>query len=315
MACGPADQAPFALVAVSFNTGTSEDMGHDEPPDDGYSSAHAAFSDQYYGDGLAWRPAVVATRDFLAGVRPDLVAFQEIFDPEACPGIPPEARADFVCETWQPGDGHVAEMVLGAGYQVACHPGSPDKCVGLRRSFGSFRGCGEAVCPGALEGSRIPGCGSSTRVARGVVELVAGGELCVVSVHGTSGMNADDQACRALQVERVFVDLGDGRPAASGERNVILGDFNTDPGRLASFDPSAVRWNDFTGPGKGFHFVSPVGPDAPPSYAGLFNIDHVVSDALEGSCWAAGVSPGRPRVIEARYFDHAPLVCALGEAP
>ena len=46
--------AAHTFVAVTFNTGTSENMGHDNEPDDGYTSAHAEISDQYYGDGLAW---------------------------------------------------------------------------------------------------------------------------------------------------------------------------------------------------------------------------------------------------------------------
>lgn len=54
-----------------------------------------------------------------------------------------------------------------------------------------------------------------------------------------------------------------------------------------------------------------MGPTATPTYAGLFNIDHVVSDVATGSCWTAGISPGHPDVLDAVYFDHKPVVCAL----
>jgi len=112
----------------------------------------------------------------------------------------------------------------------------------------------------------------------------------------------------------VFVDIGDGEPGASGEQNLILGDLNTDPGRMADNDASAARWNDFV-TGDPFFFVTAVGEDAPPTYANLANIDHVISDAATGSCWHAGVDDGHPDVIDAIYFDHVPAVCSLEIPP
>ncbi|MFC1889840.1 hypothetical protein ACFL4G_08800 [Thermodesulfobacteriota bacterium] len=299
------------FVAVTFNSGTSESMLHDRPPDDGYTSEHAAISDEWYGDGLAWTPAVEAARRFFEEVDPDVVVFQEIFWSDECPGIPDGAREDFVCETWSIGDPTVAQMILGEDWQVACHPGKPDKCAAVNRRFGTFRGCEGEFCLEGLEGSEIEGCGSGARVGRGVIDLVGGGILTLVSVHGSSGFSREDRACRVSQFEQVFVDLGDGSPAASGEKNLVMGDLNTDPGRLAWLDFSAARWNDFAGPGMPFHFISDVGGDALPSYAGIVNIDHVVSDALTGSCWVAGVTPCRPPVTEAVYFDHSPVVCTI----
>ncbi|MFH1810706.1 MAG: hypothetical protein ABIJ09_18330 [Pseudomonadota bacterium] len=312
LACAPpVEEPPLTFTAVTFNTGTSEGMGHDGPPDDGYTGVHAGYSDLYYGDGLAWQPAVDATRAFLQQVQPDVVGFQEIFYSEDCAAIPAEAQTDFVCQTWQAGDPTVAQIVVGEGYQVACHPGHPDKCAAVKRSFGRFRGCEADFCLEGLAGSQVAGCGRGARIGRGVIDLVEGDELTLVNVHASSGMVDEDMQCRVQQVDQVFVDLGDGAPAANGERNFVLGDLNTDPGRWADWDPSARRWTDFAGRGKRFHFVSPVGNDAPGTYAGLVTIDHMLSDVLEGSCWAAGVSEGHPAVIDALYFDHRPLVCAL----
>lgn len=315
---GP-DGDPLSLVAVTFNTGTSESMGHDGEPDDGYGSWHASMSDQYYGDGLAWVPAIEAVTAFLADVAPDVVAFQEIFHSDECAEIPEEAWTDFVCETWQPGDPTVAQVVLGEGYQVMCHPGKSDKCAAVRLDFGSFVGCDDALCLEGLEGGEVEDCGSGSRVGRGRIELVGGGELTVVSVHSSSGMAADDMDCRVKQVEQVFVDLGGGAPAANGARNLILGDFNTDPGRLVDSDPSAARWADFVdldgASDLAFHFVTEVGPDAPPTYATVLNIDHVVSDVATGDCWHAGTTEGHDPVIDAIYFDHQPAVCALELGP
>jgi hypothetical protein len=305
------DAGPGTFVAVTFNTGTSENMGHDLPPDDGYTSAHAKLSDQYYGDGLAWQKAVKATKAWFAQLNPDVVVFQEIFYSGDCPNIPQTAYKDFYCETWKAGDPTVAQEVLGTGWQVMCHVGKSDKCAAVKKSFGTFRGCKTDFCLEGLEGFQVKSCGSGSRIGRGIIDLVGGGSLTLVNVHGSSGINGDDVDCRVKQFEQVFVDLGDGKPAASGARNLIMGDLNTDPGRMALFDKSAKRWNDFVGPGKKFHFISEVGPLAPPSYSGLFNIDHVVSDVGKGSCWAAGVTKGHPNVLDAVYFDHKPIVCTV----
>ena len=286
-------------------------MGHDLPPADGYTSAHAKLSDQYYGDGLAWIKAVNATKAFFATVKPDLVAFQEIFTSPECASIPQSAHKDFICATWKKGDPTVANLVLGKGWQVACHPGKPDKCAAVRKSFGTFQNCKADFCLTGLTGYTIKDCGKGARVGRGIINLVGGGSLTLVSFHGSSGIASDDMKCRTKQVEQVFKDLGDGKPAASGKVNLVMGDFNTDPGRMALLDKSAKEWNKFVGPGKTFHFISEVGIFAKPTYAGLINIDHVVSDVLKGSCWSAGVSPGHPDVIKAVYFDHKPLVCTI----
>ena len=108
----------------------------------------------------------------------------------------------------------------------------------------------------------------------------------------------------------MFVDLGDGEPAASGRPGLIMGDFNTDPGRMAGDDPSATFVAEQAADGARFHFISEVGPTAPRSYAGLFDIDHVLSDTLDGGCFIGGLD-GRPPVTEVRYFDHKPVVCDI----
>jgi endonuclease/exonuclease/phosphatase family metal-dependent hydrolase len=144
-----------------------------------------------------------------------------------------------------------------------------------------------------------------------VLTLEKSGEpLVVVNVHGSSGLKLDDTDCRVKQFSLVFEDMNGG-PAADGARNIVLGDLNTDPARADSFDKSAEKFNEHAGPGKRFEFITEVGVDAVPTYAGNFNIDHVVSDAFSGSCWAAGVSEGRPAVSEVAYFDHKPSVCTL----
>lgn len=317
--CGDDGEAtvapPLRLRVMTFNTGTSDGLPHDASPDDGYGSAQAVISDQWYGNGLAWRPVIDDARRFLEHVAPDIVALQEIFHSPDCAAIPEPFRSGWVCESWRPGDPTVAQTILGAGYQVACHLEKPDKCLAVKRSRGRFRGCDAALCLNGLDGARIDGCGGGSRVGRGIIELSGGGTLTVVSVHGTSGASNSDLNCRSRQFEQVFADLGigDGQPAANGSRNLILGDLNTDPGRLALFDRSAQTLLEHAGDGKRFRFLTAVGPDAPPTYANAFNIDHILSDRLYGSCWAAGIDAGQPPVSATVYFDHRPLICDLEE--
>lgn len=314
---GTPDAAPpLRLRAVTFNTGSGPEMAHDRAPDDGYTSAEAEITDTWYGNGLAWKPLVEDTRRFFAAIDPDLVVFQEIFHPGDCPGIPAEALRGFVCEDWTPDMPTVVQQVLGADWshwQVACHPGKPDKCAAVHRRLGTFRGCDADLCLEGLAGHAIEGCGRGARVARGVIDLTRGGTLTVVNLHGSSGLTTEDIDCRLRQIDQVFIDLGDGRPAADGERNLVLGDLNTDPGRLLRVDRSAARWLDFAGEDGTFHFLTEVGPDATPTYARGFNIDHALSDTLTGTCRAAGVHPDLPAVTETVFFDHRPIVCDVGE--
>jgi endonuclease/exonuclease/phosphatase family metal-dependent hydrolase len=304
VACGqPIDaDSGLELTAMTFNTGTTQGLGHDAPPDDGYGEEEAAISDTWYGDGLAWQVVVDDTRATLATLQPDVVAFQEIFWSGACPDIPSEQWPGFVCAGWQEGDPTVAEVILGADYQVACHQGKWDKCIAVRRDFAEIRGCNDDLCLDALDGAEVSGCGSGSRVGRAIIDLTDGGQITVVNAHGSSGLTAEDEDCRVRQFALVFDDM-DGAPAANGQRNLVLGDFNTDPGRNTSFDASAAYLADQRQEPWRFHTA--VGPDAEPTYAGLFNIDHVMSDAFSGDCEAVTT------VSDVLYFDHQPLLCSL----
>ncbi len=312
----PIDAAPpcattdrTTLRIVTFNTGTTSGMGSTTHPD-GYDEEKAAFSDEYYGNGLAWIAAVAAAQRWVNDTAADIIAFQEVFYSGDCLAVPPQARPGFVCESWREGEPTVASLVLGDGYQVACHQGKPDKCVAVRRSVGRFRGCDADLCLDGLDGGRVDGCGSGSRVGRGVIELTDGGTLTVASIHGSSGLSAEDQSCRSRQFEQLFEDLldGSGAGAANGVRNIVLGDFNTDPWRALRLDESARRLETLVTE-HAFHFISEIGPDAPRSYAGAADIDHVLSDAFVGRCWYAGLSEGHAPVYEAPYFDHRPVVC------
>ena len=288
---------PADFVAVSFNTGIPQCS---RAADAAYSCDDADIAGEWYGTGLSFKVLVDEAQAFFDGLQPDVVAFQEMFYSGECPDIPPEFHPGFVCEDWQPGDPSVAQLVLGPDYQIACNLGKPDKCLAVKKTFGTWRACDGDLCLDRLDGATVAGCGGGSRIGRGVLDLRGGGQITVVNVHGTSGILRADQDCRVRQFEQIFVDLGDGsgEPAANGARNL-----NTDPGRMF-WDASAASWNAFVGDGTAFRFVTDVGRDAEPSYAGLFNIDHMVSDTLQGHCTGG-------EVTDIAAFDHMPIVCFL----
>ncbi len=304
LACAGKDGAAPAhrFVAVTFNVGTGGATSTDAS---GYGPEQAEVADAWYGNGLAWLPAIEEAAAWLADVDAAVVGLQEVFDIADCAGIPAEAQVGWVCETLDEDPRTVPERLLGPGWQVACHPGQPDECLAISAAFGTLVGCEDGDCSEALEGFEVEGCGSGARVARATVIATDGSERVLVHLHGSSGVDAESQSCRVAQVEQVFVDLGDGRPGVSGDWNLVLGDLNTDPGRFADWDASAARWNDFVGEGLPFRWLTDVGPDAPGSYGGLADIDHVASDRATGSCTIAGVTEGEP-VSAGGWFDHAP---------
>lgn len=298
------------ITVVTFNTGTGPSARHDQPPDDGYTSAEAALTDEWYGNGLNWPPLIEDTRAFFDELQPDIVVFQEIFWTGECADIPADAQAGFVCDGWSDGDPTVAQLVLGDDYQVACHPGNSDKCAAVHRDFGTFRGCDDAFCLEGMTGFAVEGCGSGARVARVVIDRPDGDPLTLVNVHGSSGFTNDDVDCRVQQVGQVFEDLGDGEPGVNGAVNLVMGDLNTDPANLSVSDASALRWQDFVGPRQRFNWHTAMGPDADPTY-GILSIDHVASDSFLGGCWHPGVTDGIDPVSDIVYFDHRPAVCEL----
>ena len=306
-----ASPTPPPLRVVTFNTGTSLKPSADDGENRGYGRDQWAACDEWYGNGLAWKPIVEDTRAWFAAVDPDIVALQEVFWPGECPDIPEEFWPGFVCEDWTAGYPTVAEQILGNGWQIMCHPGRPDKCAAVNRRVGSFRGCDEDLCLEGMAGYPIEDCGSAVRIARATIDLVDGGVLTLVSIHAKPGMTEEDMACRVLNYKQLFEDMGDGAPAANGEWNLIMGDFNVDPVVMAGLDPSADTVLEYVGDGKPFHFITASAPDSPATYAGYVRIDHVVSDAYSGTCWHAGVTEGHPPVTPAVSFDHHAAVCDI----
>lgn len=304
------------FTVMTFNIGTTPGLDHDRGEDDGtgdgYTKAMAEVADALYENSLSWNPAEAALTRWLAEVQPDVAVFQEGFHDPWCADIEVDPALDFVCEGWTPTRPWQIERIFGDAYQFACADGQVDNCVAVKRSFATIQGCDPgSVCEGGLAGSGPPsGCSRGARVGAATLTLADGGELVVVNVHGSSGFSTEDQSCRVDQFRQIFEDRGDGQPAASGARNLVMGDLNTDPVRARGADPSADAFVELMG--ERFRFLSPTDPRGPATYAGIARIDHVVSDALEGDCVIPGSSLGTQDVFpDTIYWDHKPVVCQV----
>lgn len=321
-------QAPAEFTVVTFNVGTTDNLVDHSLDTCGYSPELAAVQSAFFGNNLAFKPAIAGARQMFDALKPDIVAFQELYWDEHCAADceeiaegDPELHAA-ACESrvFPCGDPEaqdpVVRRVLGPDYAIACAPDHPDNCIGVRKAFGAFAipVCPDGPCMDALDGLPPPnGCTRGARVATAVVQVHGGPEITVVDVHTTAGLNQD---CRKAQFQQVFEDRGDGRPAAYGTHNLVMGDMNIDPfdADQAKYDASAKYWNTRVGDGKPFHYLSSSDGSGPMTHVvSLARLDHVVSDTLAGACTVQGVSEGTsgPQPAGCTYFDHRPLLCTV----
>jgi hypothetical protein len=317
-------EVPTSFTIMTFNTGTTDNLDHGGDPD-GYTNAFAAISAEYFGNNLSWLPGRAGLRFVIDTLKPDVVAFQELFyDPECVdicaelqmvnPEIKPavcDAGGNFVCAVWAEGAELTVRAAVGPDYAIACAPDHNDNCIAVRKDFGTLADCVDGPCIGGLDGMKPKnGCNSGARVATGLVTVTGGPEIAVVDVHTVVG--PDNLDCRVAQLKQVFEDRGDGKPAAFGTHNIVLGDMNIDPFLMS--DASIKYWNSMVGDDKPFHYLSSADQSGPDTHPFSFmKLDHVISDNLTGSCVVLGVSPDTAAPVSAgsTYFDHRPVFCTV----
>lgn len=309
---------PLEFTVVTFNAGTSSGQLHskdeEEGNGDGYTDEHAAEVDAHYGNSLSWNPAEAKAAEFLAELKPEIVALQEVFHDPWCEGIEVKPELDLVCSDYSLDRPYQMERLLGDDYQIACNLDAEDRCAAVRKDFGRFVGCPlDEVCFGGIWGPGLEAvnCSKSARIGSIEIELTDGRVLVLVNAHANAGMKESDMECRKHQFQQIFVDRGDGKPAAFGAANLIMGDLNTDPFLLAGADPSADELNKYVGEGKPFHYISSDSADGPATHVTTMHMDHVISDVILGNCVVAGESPGVAPVMESTVFDHRPVICEV----
>lgn len=201
-----------------------------------------------------------------------------------------------------------ARRLVGPGYSIACDARSGFDCVAVATEFGTIRGCQSgALCNGV--GTTLPagmGCDDGFSVSSYVIEPVAAEPFVVVVGHPPSG-NA--VACRAGQIRGLFDTL-----LAAGMPALVAGDFNLDPYRQQ--DDSVTAFTDHVGPGRPYQLLSGLAEHDPP-YATSFGVlgnssyDHVLSNALTGTCATLGEAPVTTRLDGGSGCDHRALACSV----
>jgi endonuclease/exonuclease/phosphatase family metal-dependent hydrolase len=235
--------------------------------------------------------------DGIAGISPDIVALQEVYDSKWCETKPPEKDPKKVCykykEMEQP---HQVRRLLGPDYTIVCDGRADFECIGVKKNLGEVGNCpaGELCLEGAALTHEIPdGCDPNS-VIFGIDLNVKGISMRIVNGHPA----ASDRSCRARTIERMFEGYKDTPPLALTNRPaIIMGDMNMDPYTGGQEREDVAIWQKYTGDGKPFHYLSGVAERRPPypTDAGR-SIDHVISNEAAGKCWTLGMATGTVRL-------------------
>jgi hypothetical protein len=162
---------------------------------------------------------------------------------------------------------------------------------------------------GAVTDVPRPGCDTGFTAFSAVV-VTHDQRVTVVNAH----LQNSSVECRERALRQVFEDIDGHPPLASGERILLLGDFNLDP--FGSDDASTRLWHryvDMPGKGKPFWYHSGPAERQPPHptvsvfLLGSKTVDFVVSNFAYGTCVTLGETPGTTRLDGGRGMDHRAL--------
>jgi hypothetical protein len=269
-----------------------------------------------------------AFAETVARLRPDIVALSEVPTPAQCAALG-EVEPWHICHpdhiAAHGGEQEAVRRMLGDGYTIACNVGAGFECVGARVGRAAIAGCAEgALCRDGARTSPTPdGCDDGFSVSAVSAE-VADLTLDVVNVHPKSGNSDADAECRLGVLRPAFED-DHPDPIRALPMTLVGGDFNFDPYSQDPERADVAWWNGLVGgvfgdPERPFWYHSGIAEHNPP-YPTLFGtlvLDHVVSNALTGTCVTLGAAPGTAPADRdagdniAERFDHRALYCLLG---
>jgi endonuclease/exonuclease/phosphatase family metal-dependent hydrolase len=237
-------------------------------------------------------------RDRIRAINPDVAVLQETFPDERCTD---RMRQDpnSVCSLL----GQQCERLLPPSiYEVRWTQLAHGKyeCTGIKKTKASITSSYDIDATFMCDGN-------DTGALRTDVSWASGGEAEILNAH-LVGISFGNDPCRSQQIHNVFVNAAEAGPPES----MIAGDMNTDPYRpLAcsyAWDESAAEWQaNMTQYHYEYHSTDQ--PTATCAFAWDVTIDHVVSNAYQGSCVVLDGEP--PRLDGGEGMDHYALECAL----
>ena len=247
----------------------------------------------------------------IARLQPDVIALQELTDPAQCKEFV-ERDSRKVCYRFQERRPfYQVRRLVGPDYTIVCDSRNRYECIAIHTRVGTIEGCelGEFCEGGAVTDVPQPGCDTGFTVSSAVV-VVHGQRVTVVNAH----LQNSSVECREWALRQVFEDIDGRLPLASGERILLLGDFNLDP--FKSDDASVRLWRRYVGmPGEGKPFWYHSGPaerqPPHPTVSVYFlrskTVDFVVSNFAYGTCVTLGETPDTTRLDAGRGMDHRAL--------
>lgn len=256
-------------------------------------------------------------KENIAGLKPDIVALQEVLDFQWCEGWVEKSKKK-VCYRYEEREPrHQARRLLGDEYTIVCDGGVNFECTGVRADVGEVKQCPKGKLCRTGEAIRVPtpeGCDEKSSIS--AIDMMMGDfELRVVNGHP----QAQGNACRGAHVRALFEGAEGAPPVASTEpKLIIMGDMNLDPYREVK-DESIDVWNDHVGEGKDFYYLSgPAEHDPPHKTCAGRLLDHVVTNFAEGQCKTLGEAPGTERLdgVKTKKMvpesnDHRAILCEI----
>jgi endonuclease/exonuclease/phosphatase family metal-dependent hydrolase len=249
-------------------------------------------------------------RERLLQIDPDMVALQETFPDDRCTdgmrrdpyrvcydggtGVPPGQQ----CERLLP------PTIYDVRWTQLDH--GKYECTGIKKS--------KATVTLSYDVDSTFICTTNdTGALRTEVTWSGGGDAEVINGHLVGPTSGNDE-CRRQQVSNMFENAAGAGPPNS----IIAGDMNTDPYRPAglgcSWEQSGQEWTNRMGThGYDYHSTDEFTGIACSTGAPDYTLDHVVSNAYEGSCVVLDGAP--PRLDGGEGMDHYALQCTLHEPP
>ena len=247
----------------------------------------------------------------IARLRPDVIALQELTDPAQCEGFV-ERNLVKVCYRFRERvPFYQVRRLVGPDYTIVCDSRNHYECVAVHVDVGTIEGCelGKLCIGGAAIDVPDPDCDAGFTVSS-VITVLHGQRVNIVNAH----LQSTSTKCREWALQQVFEGTTDHSPLASGERVLLLGDFNLDPFRQN--DTSVQLWRKYVGmfgENKQFWYHSGPAERQPPHLTvSVFllrskTVDFVVSNFAYGTCVTLGETPGTTRLDGGRGMDHRAL--------
>jgi len=247
----------------------------------------------------------------IARLQPDIIALQELTDQAQCEEFTEKTPQKECYRFWKKEPPDQARRLVGSDYTIVCDSRNRYECIAVSTSSGVIEGCGVGELCDQKIATDVPQAGCDTGFTASSVNAILHGQvITIVNAH----LQSTSISCREWSLRQIFESVEGRLPLASGERVLLLGDFNLDPFR--SSDASTYLWCNYVGmPGDGKPFWYHSGPvKRQPPYRtfsgpliGPSTVDFSVSNFAYGTSVTLGETETTNRLDGGSGMDHRAL--------